>query len=229
LQPALGPLGNGVVAVPLLAIDPLAPPEALPLPEPPLVPPLVEAPPEAPLEDAPEAAPEFEMPELPPPLVAPEDTVPLAPAAEPPLVDPEEGAWLPVLEPAPEVPEPETFVLEPLEGPQATSPMATRARYPNQRIFAEPSLLFFAPRLRQRGIAPAGTSTVKARHATHWRCPVRLDSCTEDGRTRAVSLHWRLLRAIWRGRTRVASVRARGLCTFAAKRLATAPFDWPLN
>jgi hypothetical protein len=185
VQPRLGPLGNGVVAVPLLAIEPLAPPEALPLPEPPLVLPLVGAPPEAPPEELPEAAPEA-TPELPTPLVAPEDTLPLAPEAVPPLVDPE-AVWLPVLEPALEVPEPETFTFEPpFDVPQATSPMATRARYPNQRIFAEPSVLFFASRLRQRGIAPAGTSAVKARHAMHRRCPARLDSCTEDGKTRGI-------------------------------------------
>jgi hypothetical protein len=190
LQPPLGPLGNGVVAVPLLAIEPLVPPEALPLPEPPLVPPLVEAPAEPPLEEVPEAAPEGEVPELPTPLVAPEDMVPLAPAVGPPLVDPEE-AWPPVLDPAPEleVPEPETFMFElPFEVPQATSPMTARARYPNQRIFAEPSVLFFAPRHRQRGIAPAGTSAVKARHAMRLRCPVRLDSCTEDGKNEGQSL-----------------------------------------
>lgn len=216
VQPALGPLGNGVVAVPLLAIEPLAPPEALPLPEPPLVPPLVEAPPEAPLEEVPEAAPEVEAPELPTPLVAPDDSVPLVPAAAAPLVDPE-AVWPPALEPALEVPEPDTFMFDPpFEVPQATSPMATRARYPNQRIFAEPSLLFFARRYRQRGIAPAGTSAVKARHARPWRCPARLDSSTEDGKR------------LWRGRTRVASVRVRGPCPFEAKRFAAAHFNRPL-
>jgi hypothetical protein len=165
LQPALGPLGNGVVAVPLLAVEPLASPEALPLPEPPLLPPLVEAPPEAPLEEVPEAAPEVEAPELPTPLVAPEDAVPLAPAVDAPLVDPEEG-WLPVLEPEPEleVPEPETFMFElPFEVPQAASPIARRARYPNRRIFAEPSVLFFI-------IVCPKTSATRNRTSGHVGC-----------------------------------------------------------
>lgn len=179
LQPMLIPLGKGVELLPLLAIEPLAP-EA-PVPDAPEVPPLVEAP-----EAAPDALPESELPEDPAPLVAPEDTAPVAPLDDEPLAAPEpllpEPPPLPDVDvPEAEVPEPETFMLEPpFEVPHATSPMAKRARYPDARIFAEPSILFFAPRLRQRGIAPARTSAVKARHSTRTRCPIRLDSCTTD-------------------------------------------------
>jgi hypothetical protein len=132
-----------MAAVPLPAIDPLPleAPEAPEPPDPPDVPPLIEAPVEVP-DDVPEVG----TPEAPAPLVAPEETAPLVLPADEPLVEPE-GLTLPEPTPVPDpldVPVPEVLLPEVCTGvelvgePQAPSPMARRAPYPNQRIFAGP-------------------------------------------------------------------------------------------
>src|SRR5580658_2548609 len=146
-QPALMPLGNGVVLVPLL-LEPLAPEAPLPPDAPDALPLIVAAP-----VDAPDPIPEVATPEEIPPLV-PEATAPLAPVAEAPVVVPEEVALpvpAPVAEPVvlevpePEDPLPEVPIVGPVDVPQAHSPMARRPRYPNQRIVRDLSDDFITP------------------------------------------------------------------------------------
>jgi hypothetical protein len=143
-QPALIPLGNGVVVAPLPAIVPLAAPEAPLLPD---------APDALPLIVAPDAAPEVTAPEEPTPLAAPEATVPLPPVLELPVVAPDVVPLpgVPLIPGVPEVPEPEVLFPEvtpivPVLGLlQAQSPMARRVRYPNERIFRDLSENFSTP------------------------------------------------------------------------------------
>jgi hypothetical protein len=148
-QPALMPLGNGVVLAPLAAIVPLAAPEAPLLPVAPDALPLIVMAPA----DAPDAAPEVTTPEEPTPLAAPEATVPLAPVLELPVVGsdvvPLPGVPLaPVVLEAPETELlfPEVTPIVPVLGlPQAQSPTARRVRYPKQRICRDLSDNFSTP------------------------------------------------------------------------------------